>query len=52
MKLMDSEKKTLIKYATKRLTGYKKRAYIAQISLDYFQGNARKTEKEMGWGLG
>jgi hypothetical protein len=50
MKTMDLEKKTLIKGAAKRLTGYKKRAYIAEISLDYFQGNARKTEREMGWG--
>ncbi len=47
---MDSEKKVLIKEATKRLKGYDKREYIAKISLDYFQGNARKTEREMGWG--
>ena len=50
MKIMDSEKKALIQDAVKRLTAYKKRAYIAQISFDYFQGNARKTEREMGWG--
>jgi hypothetical protein len=50
MKIMDSEKIFLIKDAVRRLAGYKKRAYIAQISLDYFQGNARKTEREMGWG--
>ena len=50
MKIMDSEKRFLIKDAVKRLAGYKKRAYIAQISFDYFQGNARKTEREMGWG--
>ncbi|MCI5151388.1 MAG: ISAzo13 family transposase, partial [Candidatus Electrothrix sp. MAN1_4] len=47
---MDAEKKQLIKDAARRLTGYKKREYIAQISLDYFEGNARKTEREMGWG--
>jgi len=47
---MDSEKKTLIKEAAKRLTGYKKREYLAKISIDYFQGSARKTEREMGWG--
>ncbi len=50
MKIMDAEKKNLIKDAVKRLKGYRKREYIAQISLDYFQGNARKTEREMGWG--
>lgn len=47
---MDSEKKVLILEATKRLKGYDKREYLAKISLDYFQGNARKTEREMGWG--
>lgn len=47
---MDTEKKDLIKDAARRLKGYQKREYIAQISLDYFQGNARKTEREMGWG--
>ena len=47
---MDYEKKYLIEEAVKRLTGYKKREYIAEISLDYFQGNARKTERTMGWG--
>jgi len=50
MKVMDAEKKALIKDAARRLTSYQKREYIAQISLDYFQGNARKTEREMGWG--
>ncbi len=43
-------KKDLIKDAARRLKGYQKREYIAQISLEYFQGNARKTEREMGWG--
>jgi hypothetical protein len=34
MKIMDSEKKELIKEAAKRLKGHEKRAYIAKISLD------------------
>ena len=50
MNVMDAEKKDLIKDAARRLTGYKRREYIAEISLSYFQGNARKTEREMGWG--
>lgn len=50
MKIMDVEKKDIIKDAASRLKGYQKRDYIAQISLDYFQGNTRKTETEMGWG--
>jgi len=47
---MDIEKKRLIKEAVKRLKGYQRREYIAHISLEYFNRNARKTEREMGWG--
>jgi len=47
---MDIEKKELVQEAVKRLKGYQRREYIAQISLDYFHGNSRKTEREMGWG--
>jgi hypothetical protein len=50
MKNMDDEKKELIKEAVKRLKGYEKREYKATIALNYFQGNARKTERAMGWG--
>jgi len=50
MKKMNNEKKELIKEAVKRLKSYEQREYQAQIALDYFQGNARKTEREMGWG--
>jgi len=50
MKKIDNEKKDLIKEAVKRLEGYERREYKAQIALDYFQGNARKTERAMGWG--
>lgn len=32
------------------LTGYKRRIFIAQVSTDYFNGNARMTERIMGWG--
>ncbi len=49
-KQMDDEKKELIKAAVQRLSGYEKREYQAQIALDYFNGNARKTERRMGWG--
>ena len=44
MKNMDDEKKELIKEAVQRLKGYEKREYKATIALNYFQGNARKTE--------
>ncbi|NEP20440.1 MAG: hypothetical protein F6J97_26760 [Leptolyngbya sp. SIO4C1] len=31
------------------MTGPKKRAFTAQVALDYFDGSARKTEAVMGW---
>jgi len=50
MKQMDAEKKALIKEAVKRLKGHEEREYKAQITLDYFDGSARRTERAMGWG--
>ena len=39
-----------IKKAAKLLTGAKRRKYIAEISLEYLNGNARKAERVFGWG--
>jgi hypothetical protein len=50
MKKLEKEVKTIIMDAAKRLTGVKRRAYQAKIALDYFEGSARKAEREMGWG--
>lgn len=50
MKKMNQELKEIIKDAAKRLTGYKKREYQAEKTLEYFGGSARKAEREMGWG--
>lgn len=50
MKKMNNEAKELVKDACQRLTGFEKRAYQADICLKYFEGNARKTERELGWG--
>ena len=47
---MTGETKSLIKDAGKRLTGYKRRAWQANIAMEHFDGNARKTERETGWG--
>jgi len=49
-KKLDNVTKEIIKDACKRMSGFKKRQYQAEISLKYFDGNARKTEQEMGWG--
>jgi hypothetical protein len=49
MPLTESVKATF-KDAARKLTGAKKRAFSAQVALDYFDGSARKTERAMGWG--
>lgn len=50
MKKISNEVKEVIKDAAKRLTGFKRRRYQAEITRDYFDGSARKAEYEMGWG--
>jgi len=50
MKKLSDETRTIIKDAAKRLAGFEKRAYQAEITSDYFGGSARKSEREMGWG--
>ncbi|MEO1636075.1 MAG: ISAzo13 family transposase, partial [Cyanobacteria bacterium J06631_9] len=41
--------KATFKDAARKLTGAKKRAFTAQVALDYFDGSARKTERSLGW---
>ena len=50
MKKLDDNLKAVIKDASGRLTGFKRREYQAQITSEYFGGSARKAEREMGWG--
>lgn len=38
-----------LKDASVKLTGYKKRIFLAQATLDYFSGSPRKAETYMGW---
>ena len=38
-----------LKDAARKLTGSTKRAFIAKVTQDYFDGSARKTESHMGW---
>lgn len=38
-----------LKDASVKLTGYKKRIFMAQATLDYFDGSPRKAETYMGW---
>jgi Rhodopirellula transposase DDE domain len=38
-----------LKDAAQKLTGSTKRAFMAKVTQDYFDGSARKTESHMGW---
>lgn len=41
--------KLTLKDAAKKLTGSKKRAFMAQVTIDYWNSSARKVETELGW---
>jgi len=41
--------KSTLKDAAKKLTGVAKRAFIAQTTIDHFEGSTRKAERIMGW---
>jgi len=43
------EIKILLKSAATKLTGVKRRTFEAETALTLFEGNARKTERELGW---
>ena len=47
--MISKEVKETIKDAAKKLTGYRKRDFIAKVIEDYFNGSARKAEIEIGW---
>lgn len=38
-----------LKDAAKKLTGVKKRAFMAKVVSDYFEGSARRAETYLGW---
>jgi len=48
--MLTEQAKATFKDAARKLTGAKKRAFTAQVALDYFDGSARKTERALGWG--
>ena len=41
--------KLTLKDAAKKLTGSKKRAFMAQATIDYWNSSPRKAETELGW---
>ena len=46
---MNETVKATIKDAAQKLTGYRRRAFMAKVAEDYFEGSARKTETYLGW---
>lgn len=46
---IDEKVKSTLKDAAKKLTGPKKRAFMAKATEDYFEGSARKAETYLGW---
>jgi hypothetical protein len=47
--MLTEKVKATIKDAAKKLTGTKKRAFMTQVTADYFEGSARKAETYLGW---
>ena len=39
-----------IKDAARKLTGHRRRAFQAKVTLDYLEGSARRAETVFGWG--
>lgn len=49
MEQLTETMKATIKDAAKKLTGAKRRAFQAQVALDYLEGQARQAEAQFGW---
>lgn len=47
--MLSQKWKSTLKKAAKKLTGFKKRAFMAEVTEDYFDGSPRKAETQMGW---
>jgi len=47
--MLTAKIQSTLKDAAKKLTGSVKRAFIAKVTEDYFDGSARKAESHLGW---
>ncbi len=47
--MLDDKIKITLKDAAQKLTGHRKRDFMAKVAEDYFDGSARKTETVLGW---
>ncbi len=49
LQILDETVKLTLKDAAQKLTGPKKRAFMAKLAEDYFGGSARTAETKLGW---
>lgn len=47
--MLDAQVATTFKDAAKKLTGHRKRDFMAKVAEDYFEGSARRAETVLGW---
>lgn len=47
---LSAQIKAIIKNAAQKLTGYKRRTFEAGVTNEFYNGNARKVEREFNWG--
>ena len=47
--MLDETFRDTIRDAAQKLTGPRKRAFMAKVTEDYFEGSARKAERYLGW---
>ena len=47
--MLNDNIKSTLKDAARKLTGHRKRDFMAKVAEDYFDGSARKTETVFGW---
>jgi hypothetical protein len=47
--MLSDQIKATFRDAAQKLTGWKKRAFMANVALEYFAGSARQTEAYLGW---
>ena len=47
--MLNKQFESNLKDAASKLTGFKKRAFMAQVAQDYFQSSPRKAASQLGW---
>ncbi len=47
--MLNKKWKLTLKNAASKLTGAKRRAFMAEVTQDYFGGSPRKAETQLGW---